>query len=160
MVEPSQFVFQAAGEGEQVSWRAQVLVKAGQGETGGAFSLLETTTAPDGGPPLHLHHSVDEAFYVLAGGYEFFCGDRRVEAGPGAFVLLPRGVPHRYRSGSDGGRMLMLFTPGGAEAYFREIAAAMADGDVGGEVLVLDRRREAVPGCILPAGSERCGQVG
>ncbi len=86
--------------------------------------------SPDAGLPLHLHHGVDEAFYVLDGTYEFVCGDRSVEAGPGAFVLLPRGVPHRYRSGHEGGRMLMLFSPGGTEAYFRDLAAAMSEGEL------------------------------
>lgn len=103
-----------------------MVIKAAASETGGAFSLLETVNPPSAGPPLHLHRNVDEAFYVLEGEYEFFCGSERIEAGPGAFVLLPRGVPHRYRSGADGGRVLMLFSPGGTEDYFRDVAAAMA----------------------------------
>lgn len=105
-----------------------MLVKASAAETGGAFSLIETTNPPEAGPPLHLHRDVDEAFYVLEGQYEFHCGSERIDAGPGAFVLLPRGVPHRYRAGTDGGRVLMLFSPGGTEGYFRDLAAAMAAG--------------------------------
>ncbi len=57
--------------------------------------------------------------------YEFSCGFDRIEAGPGAFVISPRGVPHRYRTGVDGGRVLMFFSPGNAEDYFRGIAVAM-----------------------------------
>ena len=125
----SDLVVHDSGGGEAIRGRARMLVKAAADETGGAFTLLETVTAPDGGPPLHLHHGVDEAFYVLDGAYRFVCGDRSVEAGPGAFVLLPRGVPHRYRAGHEGGRMLMLFTPGGAEDYFRDLAAAMSEGE-------------------------------
>ncbi len=78
---------------------------------------------------VHLHHGVDEAFYVLDGTYEFVCGDSSVGAGPGGFVLLPRAVPHRYRSGQQGGRMLMLFSPGGTEDYFRDLAGALAGPD-------------------------------
>lgn len=74
--------------------------------------------SPNAGPPLHLHRDVDEAFFVLEGHYDFHCGEDRIEAGPGAFVLLPRGLPHRYRAGADGGRVLMFFPPGGAEDYF------------------------------------------
>jgi quercetin dioxygenase-like cupin family protein len=103
-----------------------MLVKAAAAETAGAFALIETANPPHAGPPLHLHRTVDEAFYVLEGEYEFYCGSERVEAGPGAFVLLPRGVPHRYRTGADGGRVLMLFSPGGTEEYFRELAALMS----------------------------------
>jgi mannose-6-phosphate isomerase-like protein (cupin superfamily) len=114
-------------EGERISWRAEMLVKAASPATGGAFSLLETANPPDAGPPLHLHHTADEAFYVLEGSYEFHCGDEQVDAGPGWFVFLPHGVPHRYRAGPQGGRVLMLFSPGGTEDYFRDIAVAMAD---------------------------------
>lgn len=122
-------VFRDSGVGEAIRWRAEMLVKAKTEETGGAFTLLETVTAPGGGPPLHLHASVDEAFYVLDGAYEVVCGDTSVAAAPGAFVLLPRGVPHRYRSGPEGGRMLMLFTPGGTEGYFRALAAVSTEGE-------------------------------
>ncbi len=119
-------VFRQAGGGERLSWRAEMLIKASGFETRGAFSLIETVNPPDAGPPLHVHRAVDEAFYVLAGDYEFHCGEQRFEAGPGAFVLLPRGLPPRYRSGADGGRVLMLFTPGGTEAYFRDVAEVMS----------------------------------
>lgn len=129
------FVSRGPEEGEKLSWRAEMLVKAGAADTGGAFTLIESTHARGGGPPLHVHSGVDEAFYVLDGEYDFFCGPERVQAGPGGFVLLPRGVPHRYRVGPQGGRVLMLFSPGGAEDYFRELAAAMAGGDAGDEEL-------------------------
>jgi mannose-6-phosphate isomerase-like protein (cupin superfamily) len=104
-----------------------MLVKAASPATGGAFTLVETVNPPDGGPPLHLHRTVDEAFYVLEGSYEFSCGDERLDARPGWFVFLPHGVPHRYRAGPEGGRVLMMFSPGGTEDYFRDIAVAMAD---------------------------------
>lgn len=105
-----------------------MLVKAAASETSGAFTLIETVNPPNAGPPLHLHRDVDEAFFVLEGQYEFHCGSDRIDAGPGAFVLLPRRIPHRYRAGADGGRVLMLFSPGGAEDYFRDVAAAMRSG--------------------------------
>ena len=129
MAWPEGFVFSAAGAGETVSWRAEMVIKAPSRETGGQFSLVETTNPPDAGPPLHIHHTVDEAFYVLDGTYEFTCGEAQVTAERGAFVLLPHGIPHRYRAGPAGGRVLMLFFPGGTEDYFRDIAVAMADPD-------------------------------
>ncbi len=52
-------VFHDSGGGEPIRWRAEMLVKAAAEETGGGFSLLETVTSPDSGPPLHLHHGVD-----------------------------------------------------------------------------------------------------
>jgi len=108
---------------------AEMVIKAPVSETRGQFSLVETTNPPDAGPPLHVHHTVDEAFYVLDGTYEFMCGEALITAEPGAFVLLPHGIPHRYRAGPAGGRVLMLFFPGGTEDYFRDIAVAMACAD-------------------------------
>lgn len=118
-----------------MSWRAEMLIKASSLETRGAFSLIETVNPPNAGPPLHVHRVVDEAFYVLAGDYEFQCGQERFKAGPGAFVLLPRDLPHRYQAGVDGGRVLMLFSPGGTEAYFRDVAGVMSSGGSNHEAL-------------------------
>ena len=123
----SPFFAHSPTEGERISWRAEMLVKASAAATAGAYSLLETVNPPDAGPPLHVHHTVDESFYVLEGSYEFECGDEHIEAGPGWFVFLPHGVPHRYRAGPGGGRVLMLFSPGGTEDYFRDIAVAITD---------------------------------
>src|SRR4051812_17527365 len=125
MASPEGFVFRPSGNGEAVSWRAEMVIKAAGVETGGSFSLIETTNPPDSGPPLHLHHTVDEAFYVLEGTYEFECGDERTAAGPGSFVLLPHRVPHRYRAGPAGGRVLVLFLPGRPWEDFTPIAGAI-----------------------------------
>jgi hypothetical protein len=51
-----------------------------------------------------------------------------VSASAGSFVFLPKGIPHRYQAGNAGGRLLMVFAPGGIEGYFRMVAAAMEDG--------------------------------
>jgi quercetin dioxygenase-like cupin family protein len=92
------------------------------------LSVLETENPPEAGPPLHRHNREDEAFYVLEGDYTFECADRVVSASAGSFVFLPKGVPHRYQAGNAGGRLLMIFAPGGIEGYFRAVAAAMEDG--------------------------------
>ncbi|MEV0296350.1 cupin domain-containing protein [Nocardia sp. NPDC050710] len=67
-------------------------------DTDGRFSLLEVVVAHE--IPRHTHHSADECIYVLDGelGIEF--DDRAYTAGPGAFTLLPRGVPHALRPAS------------------------------------------------------------
>jgi quercetin dioxygenase-like cupin family protein len=96
------------------------------GNSGGGLSVMEATQPPGGGPPWHTHSLEDESFYVLNGSFEFDCGEDTVSGTPGSFVWLPRGVPHRYRAGAEGGRLLMLFTPGGMESYFRQWAQLVA----------------------------------
>jgi mannose-6-phosphate isomerase-like protein (cupin superfamily) len=62
--------------------------------------------------PRHLHHSDDEAWYVLEGQLRVQVGDKEVEAGAGAAVLVPRGTPHTYwNPGSEPVRYLLVMTP-------------------------------------------------
>ena len=99
-------------------------------DCGGHLAVLETMQPAGGGPPLHTHTHEDESFYVLAGEFTFVCGEVSLEAVAGSFAHLPRGVPHRYFAGPDGGRLLMLFTPSGMENYFREWAGLVAAGEM------------------------------
>jgi mannose-6-phosphate isomerase-like protein (cupin superfamily) len=46
--------------------------------------------------PLHVHHSDDEAWYVLEGALAFRVGDDEVEATAGDCVIAPRGQPHTF----------------------------------------------------------------
>ncbi len=106
-----------------------MFVKAGVAETEGRFTVIETSNPPSSGPPLHVHAHEDEGFLVLEGEYTFFFGDQQVHGRPGDFVLLPQGLPHRYRVGEHGGRVLMLFAPAGIEEYFDELASVLGDTD-------------------------------
>lgn len=99
-----------------------VIVRARAEDTGGVLSLLEMHHSPETGPPLHVHKYEDEGFYILEGNYRFtlFAPEKQTrEVGPGEFVMAARRVPHSFRSlGPEIGRMLVYFTPGGAEGYF------------------------------------------
>lgn len=53
------------------------------------------------GPPLHIHHDEDEEGRVVSGALSAVVGGQRIEAGPGQFVSLPRGVPHRWWNAAD-----------------------------------------------------------
>src|SRR5579864_8212225 len=46
--------------------------------------------------PPHVHHSDDEAWYVLEGTLHVRVGDDEVVARAGSSVLVPRGTPHTY----------------------------------------------------------------
>lgn len=62
--------------------------------------------------PLHVHHSDDEAWYVLEGRLRFTLGDREVEAGAGGAVFAPRGTPHTYwNPDTEPARYLLVMTP-------------------------------------------------
>jgi quercetin dioxygenase-like cupin family protein len=120
-----------AGGGESLDLgRACPRVLLAGDECGGNLAVLETAQPSGGGPPLHTHTNEDESFYVLEGEFTFVCGEVSTDAAAGSFAHLPRGVPHRYVAGPDGGRLLMLFTPSGMENYFREWAGLVAAGQM------------------------------
>jgi mannose-6-phosphate isomerase-like protein (cupin superfamily) len=114
--------FVPAGEG-QALWflRNRMSVKATADSTGGAFGLVESLMAPGFSPPMHVHHREDESFYILEGELTLQCGERQFRAGAGAFVFLPRDVPHTFVvEGDRPARMLTFLTPGGGEGVFIE----------------------------------------
>ena len=110
------------GAGERI-WITgdTVCLKATAAETGGAYTMLEVLSAPGNGPPPHVHENEDETFLVLDGEFELFIDRRLVRLAAGAYALVPRRTAHRWRCvGERPGRMLIVFTPGGIEGFFRE----------------------------------------
>jgi len=104
-------------------------VKATAADTAGLLGAIDAVIPPGSGPPEHLHRNEDEYFYVLDGQLEVTTADRSDTVTPGGVVMLPRGVPHRFRNVGDRPcRMLLLFLPGGFERYFLEIGMPVGDG--------------------------------
>jgi mannose-6-phosphate isomerase-like protein (cupin superfamily) len=93
-------------------------------------------------PPLHVHWDEDECFYVLAGSLTLWVGDREpVSAGPGEFVVAPRGIAHTYLVGESGGEFLVT-TNGSFGAFTRAAgrpASRLALPDGPGDVSSLAR---------------------
>jgi mannose-6-phosphate isomerase-like protein (cupin superfamily) len=91
------------------------------GETGGGLFVIEHTHLGPGGPPLHLHWSQEEFFYVMEGEVAFQVGEQRLELKEGECVLAPRRIPHTFSSLRPSSRMLIAFTPAvKMEDYFRD----------------------------------------
>jgi mannose-6-phosphate isomerase-like protein (cupin superfamily) len=121
----------APGQGGRSFWVFGELVvcKTKSEQTGGAYSLFEVVTQPKGGPPPHVQHREDEAFYVLEGEYELLVEGRTLRVGTGALLYVPRGNLHAHRNVAEGvGRMLVSQTPGGShERFFEEIGEERRD---------------------------------
>ena len=96
----------------------RVRILADGAATAGALGLVETLAAPAGDmPPLHVHHHVDEGFYLLEGELTFYMPGQEVRLRPGDYVLGPRGVPHTYRVGPQPARWLTTSSPAGFERF-------------------------------------------
>ena len=118
-----------AGAGERIWIVGDTMTLKATGErTGGSLVLLENVTAPGGGPPPHLHTREDEFFYVLDGTFEIRIGDELHGLGPGGFAFVPRGTVHNFRNtAGTPSRILVGFTPGGIDGFFRESGRPAVD---------------------------------
>jgi quercetin dioxygenase-like cupin family protein len=106
-----------------------VTVKITGEDTDGAYTIIHTVSPPQGGPPLHIHHREDEAFYVLEGEFEIQCGENKIQAVPGSFVFAPREIPHSFRNINSGpSKVLILATPAGIEKFFEELSELAKQG--------------------------------
>ncbi|MFM1867071.1 MAG: hypothetical protein RL591_479 [Planctomycetota bacterium] len=120
----------AAGEGYRVDGPVggDVIFKARSADTGGMLMAMENHVHPGEGPPLHLHPSEDEYFWVLEGEFRFRTNNDVATAGTGAFVFVPRGTPHCFQNvGAQLGRLLVLFTPSGMESFYENLAQLKGD---------------------------------
>ncbi|QYC44439.1 Cupin domain protein [Nonomuraea coxensis DSM 45129] len=103
-------------------------VKAGVPETAGALTLIEQECPPGFATPWHVHQKDDEAFYVLSGAAQLYCGDRTWQAGAGDFVLLPRDLPHAFANRQDSLlRLLQLTWPAGFEHFAADLSGRAPD---------------------------------
>jgi Cupin domain len=63
--------------------------------------VIEATVAPGGGAPLHVHHDLDDSFYLVSGRLAMRCGEQAFAVEPGAYVALPHGIPDTFRVVGD-----------------------------------------------------------
>jgi quercetin dioxygenase-like cupin family protein len=103
--------------------RVEVLL--GAADTGGQLTLAADFPPPGWRLPPHAHANEAETIHIVAGRFAITVdGDER-ELGPGEAVHVPRGVVHSARAVGDApGHRLVMFTPGGMDAFFLEAGAA------------------------------------
>lgn len=103
---------------------SRVRILAGGDGAEGAPGIVDMIEVPAGHmPPLHVHHSEDEGFYILAGEATLYLPAEQVTLRPGDYFLAPRGVPHAYRVGDAPARWLVISSPAGFERFVAEVAA-------------------------------------
>ncbi|MFO0910082.1 MAG: cupin domain-containing protein [Isosphaeraceae bacterium] len=120
-----------AGEGRSV-WVVgdRCTIKTSGRDTGGAYAMIEITISPGGGPPPHVHHNEDEAFYLLEGRVEFHADGASFTADPGSWITLPRLSLHHYCNiGETDARMLVVVNPAGLDDFFLEAGQPVREGE-------------------------------
>jgi mannose-6-phosphate isomerase-like protein (cupin superfamily) len=125
-----------SGEGRVIDLgNFTMLVKATDESTEGQLTLLEADEPPNFGPPMHIHHGIAEAFYVLAGEYRMFMEDEEFRCPAGSFVWIPAGLRHTFVVGDEPSRKLNVYLPAKMLAYFDDLSAAIAAGEATDERL-------------------------
>jgi quercetin dioxygenase-like cupin family protein len=103
------------------------ILAGGEATTSGAFTLTEFTGGEGPWTVPHIHGATQESFYVLDGQFVFTVGEEKIPAGPGSYVLVPRGIGHTFSADAGGGRLLVLMVPGGLEEMFIELGTLPPD---------------------------------
>jgi hypothetical protein len=108
--------------------------KATGRDNDGRFDLLVAEHIAFGsGPPLHVHATQEDSFFVLEGVLTAQVGDDIVELGPGDFATAPPGLPHCFTNADarqPACRVQFLLTPGiGFDRYIARIEDVAATGD-------------------------------
>ena len=121
----------AAGEGLRLmSGPGRDLTFKVTGEdTAGALDFFMVEVAGGDGPPLHVHHTRDEAIFVLRGRFKVAVGDEMYDCAEGGFVYMPAGLPHTFLNLTDDeGEIIVLYTPGGGHTFYQEFGPAVRGG--------------------------------
>jgi mannose-6-phosphate isomerase-like protein (cupin superfamily) len=133
------------GEGREIDLgNFTMTVKGDDASTMGLFTLLEADEPPNFGPPMHIHHGIAEAFYVLDGEYIIFMNDEEYRCPAGSFIFIPAEQPHGFRVGDVPSRKLNLYLPASMVGYFDELGAAISAGEADPDVLDGIAQRHAV----------------
>jgi quercetin dioxygenase-like cupin family protein len=96
-------------------------------DSDGGLGVVEMVLDPATGPPLHLHPTHGEGFYVLAGELTVQIGEEIVSGGPGTWAFAPKDTPHTLANLTEQEvRLLCVFAPAGFERRFDRILAEQA----------------------------------
>jgi mannose-6-phosphate isomerase-like protein (cupin superfamily) len=87
------------GEGERYWFYGDLAIV--RSPEGAMPIVIEHHVKSGGAAPSHLHHHLDDSFYLLAGQLAIRCGQDTFVAHAGDYVVLPRGIPHTLCVTSD-----------------------------------------------------------
>jgi quercetin dioxygenase-like cupin family protein len=111
-----------ATQGGRALWYLGALItfKALTTETNEQYWALEGLADKHMAVPLHAHSQEDEIWYVLEGEIAFILRDETRIGGPGAFVYIPRHVPHTFQVKSETARWFGIGLSGHLDQWFFE----------------------------------------
>ncbi|MFA5330440.1 MAG: cupin domain-containing protein [Prolixibacteraceae bacterium] len=89
-------------------------IKISGKDTDNDLAVFEQTgLTPKGGPPLHIHPSQDEWFYIIEGEYLFQVGEEKYHLKTGDTIFLPRNIQHAFIQLTEKGKVIVSYLPAG-----------------------------------------------
>lgn len=105
-----------------------ILVSGNQTEN--KYSIIEITF-PQGTEleiPSHKHGNESLLIHVIEGNFLFRCGKEVLKANKDTVFRFEKDKSHSYKKiGKDQGKLLVTYTPGGFENFFRELGLSKVD---------------------------------
>jgi len=96
-------------------------------DTNGAYAVAHVVKPANQGPPLHLHEHEDETFYIKRGSMIFYVGEEIIEAKAGDYVFAPRGIQHRFVTGSEETEFILTASPAGFDSFVKELGISVPE---------------------------------
>lgn len=91
-------------------------------QTQGSMAVFEEIIPVGGGTPLHIHHTSDEAIFVMSGEFTFKVGEEVFTGTTGTWVFIPKGIAHAWKnSGTEAGRAFYIFSPSEGAKVFEQL---------------------------------------
>jgi mannose-6-phosphate isomerase-like protein (cupin superfamily) len=104
------------------SWGEHARARLRVTQTDGRLALLVYECPPGFGPVRHVHREDDEILLIERGAIAVWTPHECRTAEAGDVVMLPKGVPHTWRSyGEERVRFQVIVTPGEFEPFFERI---------------------------------------
>jgi mannose-6-phosphate isomerase-like protein (cupin superfamily) len=118
-------------------------VRISGSDSEGRFGLVELSGRRGHMPPLHVHHSEDEAFVVLEGELTIYVGKEMLVLGANDAAFAPRDVPHTFRIESETARWLAAATPAGFDRFVETVGSPALEPTLPDEPVMPDPERFA-----------------
>jgi quercetin dioxygenase-like cupin family protein len=119
----------APGEGKTVMlFGVRFGYKVVSEDSAGRLAVLEVEIPARTLVKPHSHAREDEFSLVLSGTVGVRTGDRVQQAGPGSYLVKPRGVPHAMWNATGApAKVAEILCPAGLEGYFEALAPILAE---------------------------------
>ncbi|QRI92986.1 cupin domain-containing protein [Delftia lacustris] len=139
---PYRFISQAS---QRTVWMSgdEYRIRLGARESANGMTLIEAIVPPGGGPPVHAHEDTDELFVIQEGELRFTVDGIEKQVAAGDCVFVGRSVPHAFFNPTAWpARMLLFYTPAGAEEFFLAAGVPAIAGQAPPAVDPVSRARE------------------